>query len=78
MQRLEGGIFYAFVKGVQDGNPYKYRIDGYDGQIHYKADPFAFYAELRPNTASKVWNLDGYGWSDDAYISCLLYTSRCV
>ena len=37
MQRQEGGVFYAFIKGIQDGNTYKYRIVGYDGEVHYKA-----------------------------------------
>jgi 1,4-alpha-glucan branching enzyme len=34
------------------------------GEIRYKADPFAFHAETRPNTASKVYALDGYEWKD--------------
>ena len=33
-----------------------------------KADPFAFHAEVRPNTASKVWELGGYEWHDSSYM----------
>ena len=29
-----------------------------------KADPYAFAAELRPRTASRVWDLSGYAWGD--------------
>lgn len=67
MEKQEGGVFIAFVPGLKNGDTYKYLICGYDGQKHYKADPFAFYAELRPNTASRVWSLDGYTWSDQKF-----------
>ena len=34
-----------------------------------KADPFAFYAEEAPNSASRVWNLENYEWNDDAWMA---------
>ena len=68
MERCQGGIFAAFIPGLKDGDTYKYLICGYDGQRHYKADPFAFYSELRPRTASRVWALDGYEWQDGDYL----------
>ena len=68
MERCQGGIFAAFIPGLKDGDTYKYLIYGYDGQRHYKADPFAFYSELRPRTASRVWALDGYEWQDGDYL----------
>ena len=33
-----------------------------------KADPYGNYAELRPNTASVVWDMSGYKWNDDEWI----------
>ena len=69
MEKQEGGVFITFVDGLKDGDTYKYLIHGYDGQTHYKADPFAFYAEVRPQTASKVWDLGGYTWKDGAFLS---------
>ena len=68
MQRLETGVYAAFIPGLQDGDCYKYRIKGYDGRTVLKADPFAFHAEVRPKTASKVWNLGGYQWHDAKYL----------
>lgn len=68
MEKHEGGVFVAFIENLKDGDTYKYLINGYDGESHYKADPFAFYAELRPQTASKVWSLDGYSWADGDYL----------
>ncbi len=37
------------------------------GQILLKADPYAFYSELRPGTASRVVDLEGYEWQDQAW-----------
>ncbi len=68
MERLPTGVFVAFVPGLQDGDCYKYHIVGYDFRTVLKADPFAFHAEVRPATASKVWNLDGYEWHDSNFL----------
>ena len=68
MQKDETGIFYAFISGLKNGDIYKYYITGYDGKPRYKADPFAFHAEVRPGTASKVWDIAGYTWHDEQYI----------
>jgi 1,4-alpha-glucan branching enzyme len=58
------GIWTLFIPGLQEGHMYKYKIYGRNGQILYKADPFAFYSELRPKTASIIYKLDGYKWND--------------
>ena len=68
MEKQPQGIFAAFVSGLKDGDTYKYYIEGYNGKAVYKADPFAFHAEVRPATASKVWSLGGYTWQDTAYL----------
>ena len=33
-----------------------------------KADPYAFYSELRPNTASVVYSLKDYNWQDNRWM----------
>lgn len=68
MEKQPQGIFVAFVSGLKDGDTYKYYIEGYDGKAVYKADPFAFHAEVRPATASKVWALGSHRWRDAAYL----------
>lgn len=68
MEKLPTGVFVAFVPGLKDGDSYKYEILGYDGRTLMKADPFAFHAEVRPATASKVWSLGGYDWRDLEYL----------
>ena len=70
MRRLDTGVFVEFISGLNDGDCYKYQIDGYDGQTVLKADPFAFHAEVRPKTASKVWSLGGYHWRDEELMKC--------
>ena len=58
------GIWEGFIPGVSRGAIYKYYIlSRYDGHRVEKADPFAFYSEMSPKTASVVWDLE-YAWGD--------------
>jgi 1,4-alpha-glucan branching enzyme len=62
------GIWAGFIPGVGKGAVYKYRIHSrYHGYRVDKADPFAFYCETPPRTASIVWDLD-YQWRDAAWM----------
>ena len=47
---------------------YKYCIETKTGDLLYKADPFANYAEMRPGTASKVHDISNLKWSDSAWM----------
>ena len=52
-----------------NGQPaYKYAVRGLDDVWRMKADPFAFWSELRPHTASRLYDLDGYDWRDGAWL----------
>ncbi len=63
--RPEAGVWECFVPGVRQGALYKFLIESRDRAYRCaKADPFAFYAEMRPGTASRVWDLRGYPWGD--------------
>ena len=58
------GIWEGFVEGVRKGDLYKYRVvSRYGGYTADKADPFAFFCEVPPGTASVVWDLE-YEWGD--------------
>ena len=48
------GICEIFVPGAEVGQMYKYLIIARDGRKLYKADPYAFWAEKRPGTASRI------------------------
>ena len=62
------GIWSVFVKGVQEWDLYKYKIETGRGEYLYKADPYAFYSETRPNNASKIYNLEDIHWSDSTWM----------
>ncbi|MCR5098279.1 MAG: 1,4-alpha-glucan branching protein GlgB [Lachnospiraceae bacterium] len=64
----EMGIYEAFVPEAREGQLYKYLIYTKGGERLYKADPFATCAELRPETASKIFFTDGYKWTDNAWM----------
>ena len=61
------GIWAATVPEASEGDGYKYEVHGADGQLRLKADPFAFYAEVPPKTASKIYK-SRYEWNDSAWI----------
>lgn len=62
------GIWSVFVKGVKEWDSYKYRMEDWNGAFFDKADPYAFYAETRPETASKVYDLGDIHWHDEAWM----------
>ena len=63
-----GGVWEGFVPGVPGGCLYKYLIRTTDGRSLYKADPYAFQAELVPGTASRTADLSGYRWRDGRWM----------
>jgi 1,4-alpha-glucan branching enzyme len=67
--RLNTGIWEIFIPGASLGQGYKFEIIATNGnRIPLKADPFAFEAELRPATASKISKSDLSAWQDESYI----------
>lgn len=64
----DSGVWTGFIKGAIPGTRYKYAVRTQDGQILEKADPFAFYSELRPGTASVVWSLRDFQWNDTEWL----------
>ncbi len=62
------GIWELFIPKVKEFYNYKYAIKAKSGKVTLKSDLYAFYSELSPNTASKVYNLDGYKWKDNEYV----------
>ena len=63
-----GGVWQGFVPGVVAGQLYKYVIETATGERLYKADPYAFFSELPPGTASRTADLAGYKWADAAWM----------
>jgi 1,4-alpha-glucan branching enzyme len=68
--RGSSGIWEGFVPDVRPGALYKYAITSrYNNYRVDKADPCGFAAEIRPHTASKVWDLSAYTWGDSTWLS---------
>lgn len=63
----ETGVWTLFIPELAEGALYKYEITDQHGRRFLKADPFAFFSEYRPNTASIIYFLEGYAWNDDGW-----------
>ena len=66
----ESGIWEIFVPGLAQGARYKYEIRSHNrGYRAQKSDPYGFYGELRPHTASIVCDLEQFEWNDSDWMS---------
>ncbi len=65
MERTEGGVVWeTFVPGAKSGQMYKFRIRTKEGKTYDRADPYAFYSEIRPGAASILYDLSQYSFGD--------------
>ncbi len=62
--RGSSGIWELFIPGLGQGTKYKYEIKSKSGAILLKTDPQGFFAEIRPKTASVVWDVSEFVWHD--------------
>jgi len=66
----QAGVWEGFVPDIGPGARYKYHIASRAGEYQVaKADPYGFAAEIRPQTASRVWDLSGYRWNDSGWMA---------
>ncbi|UTH12458.1 1,4-alpha-glucan branching protein GlgB [Macrococcoides canis] len=66
LEKVPDSGLYTGTFNVDIGTVYKYLIETEEGKQIFKADPYAFYAEKRPATASIVTDIS-YEWSDEAW-----------
>ncbi|NLV85686.1 MAG: 1,4-alpha-glucan branching protein GlgB [Clostridiales bacterium] len=69
MSYISGGIWQCHVPEAKILQHYKFAISTRDGQVLWKADPYGIYAQLRPESASRLYDLSGYDWGDKAWMS---------
>ena len=62
------GIWSGFLPSIGQGDTYKFGIRAHCGELLEKSDPFAFFAELPPKTASIVYDLSGFSWQDHSWM----------
>jgi 1,4-alpha-glucan branching enzyme len=65
----DSGVWNISLNDIKEGDAYKYNVVGCDGVSRLKSDPYAFFSELRPNTASIVYDLEKYKWNDKKWQS---------
>lgn len=63
----KGEIWEGFLPDLPVYTSYKYAVRGADGQVRQKADPYGFHTETRPATASKLYDIDGFQWTDGTF-----------
>lgn len=69
------GIWELFIPGLAENEIYKFEIRTQDGRLLEKSDPFQFFGELRPRTASIVYDLNAYQWQDRQWMQARSGTS---
>ena len=70
MRPSQAGVWEGFVPDIGQGAIYKYHLESRLSDYRVdKADPYAFAAEIRPQTASRVWNLGTYAWHDESWMA---------
>ena len=62
-----GEIGGGFLPDLPVYPSYKYAVRGADGQVRQKADPYGFHTETRPATASKLYDISGFKWTDGTF-----------
>lgn len=70
MQRVsnDASVWELFIPDLKTYDIYKYSIESSQGQIKLKADPYGYHMETRPNTATKIYDIDGYKWHDEKWL----------
>ncbi len=63
------GIWEGFIPDAKEGIRYKFKIKSHNYVETEKADPYAFYCETPPNTASVVKSIEDYNWKDSDWMS---------
>ncbi len=70
MTRIKSsGVWELFVPDAKPGDEYKFRVTSQNGLQVDKSDPYGFYAERPPKTASVVADLDQFPWTDDEWVA---------
>ena len=69
MEKITQGIWETFIPGLKRYDTYKFAVEGPDGKLRMKADPYAFHSETRPGTCSKLYDISGYQWGDADWVN---------
>ena len=76
LRRAADGVWTCFVPDVGPRSLYKFRVQDAGGRGIDKADPVAFATETPPGTASRVWDLSRYRWTDAEWMATRAHRHR--
>lgn len=66
---MSTGLWEIFIPGLHEGEAYKFHIKSRYGTYHAeKADPYGFYFEMRPKSASIIYDIDKFAWNDEDWM----------
>jgi len=68
-KRLEAGLWEIFIPGIGQLVHYKFELVGPHGELFNKSDPFAFFSQNGPQTASLTWDYNRYQWRDQGWMN---------
>jgi len=69
MRKLEPwGVWECFIPNARKGEKYKYEVRTAEGHLRVKTDPYAFFCEKRPHTATIISDTDQFAWTDEAWL----------
>ncbi len=68
LSRDTAGVWSGFVPGAEKGQFYKFNVQGSNGRWQLHSDPYGVYTELRPGTASVLWDISGFAFDDDDWV----------
>lgn len=68
MVKEPSGVWNIYCPEAREGQYYKYNILGADFQWVMKSDPYAFYAEKRPGTASRLTDFSKIHFDDGEWV----------
>jgi len=64
----ESGVWELFIKGLKDYQCYKFHFKNAKGKWVDKIDPFAFFSSVRPDTTSRLFDIENFAWHDDQFM----------
>ena len=70
----DSGAWELFIPNLVDYQSYKFHFKNKHGKYVDKADPFAFYSEYRPATASRLFDYTNFSWHDSSFMKA---RTRC-
>ena len=65
----QSGVWELFVPGCGEGSHYKFQIHTADDVLLEKTDPYGFFFEIAPKTASIVWDNSRFHWNDGNWLA---------